>query len=78
MVTVLREAGFRFAIYLSDHLPEHVHVYGDGEAKIEFGGDGPVKVVSSYGMKAGDVRRAVRIVEAHRETIARHWRDMHG
>lgn len=34
MVTVLRGDGLRLVIYLNDHLPAHVHVFGDGEVKI--------------------------------------------
>jgi hypothetical protein len=34
MVTILRSAGMRFVIYTDDHEPAHVHVYGDGEARI--------------------------------------------
>ena len=34
MVTVLRANGLRVVIFVNDHLPAHVHVFGDGEAKI--------------------------------------------
>lgn len=34
MVVVHRAFGMRFIIYLDDHLPAHIHVKGDGEAKI--------------------------------------------
>jgi hypothetical protein len=34
MVTVLRADGLRVVIYVNDHLPAHVHVFGGGEAKI--------------------------------------------
>jgi hypothetical protein len=34
MVTVLRADGLRVIIYVNDHPPAHVHVFGDGEAKI--------------------------------------------
>jgi hypothetical protein len=35
MVTVHRASGMSVVIYLDDHPPAHVHVFGDGEAKIE-------------------------------------------
>lgn len=35
MVTVLRAEGFRIVIFTNDHEPAHVHVFGDGEAKID-------------------------------------------
>lgn len=38
MVTVHREAGLRFIIYSDDHKPAHVHVVGDGNAKVDLGG----------------------------------------
>ena len=34
IVTVLRANGLRVVIFVNDHLPAHVHVFGDGEAKI--------------------------------------------
>ena len=41
MATVLRVHGLRVVIFVNDHLPAHVHVFGDGEAKIDLcGADG--------------------------------------
>ncbi|PZR07749.1 MAG: DUF4160 domain-containing protein, partial [Azospirillum brasilense] len=40
MVTVLRVHGLRVVIYANDHDPAHVHVFGDGEAKINLIGRG--------------------------------------
>jgi hypothetical protein len=34
IVTVLRAEGLRVVIFVNDHQPAHVHVFGDGEAKI--------------------------------------------
>jgi hypothetical protein len=34
MVTVLREGGLRVRIYTDDHEPAHVHVVGDGIARV--------------------------------------------
>lgn len=34
MVTVLRAHGLRVVIFVDDHQPAHVHVFGDGQAKI--------------------------------------------
>ncbi|WP_244475818.1 DUF4160 domain-containing protein [Methylobacterium sp. Leaf93] len=34
MVTVLRSGGLRVIIFVDDHEPAHVHVFGDGHAKI--------------------------------------------
>jgi hypothetical protein len=34
MVTVYRGAGLRVVIFVDDHEPAHVHVFGDGQVKI--------------------------------------------
>jgi uncharacterized protein DUF4160 len=34
MVTVLRAHGLRVVVFANDHQSAHVHVFGDGEAKI--------------------------------------------
>jgi hypothetical protein len=34
MITVLRAHGLSLAIYLHDHEPPHVHVLGEGRAKV--------------------------------------------
>jgi len=79
MVTVHRELGLRFVIYTTDHVPAHVHVIGEGEAKILLvGRDGAPELVYNQGLKTGDIRKAMRIVaERHAILIAR-WRAMHG
>jgi hypothetical protein len=40
MVTVLRAEGLRAVIFVDDHHPAHVHVFGDGQAKINLAGAG--------------------------------------
>lgn len=58
MVTVHREAGFRFIIFVDDHEPAHVHVIGDGKAKIDLGGAMAGRSWSIMtAFKAGDLRR---------------------
>jgi hypothetical protein len=50
-------------IYANDHDPAHVHVFGDGEAKINLLGiDGSPLLIWADGMSRGKVRRAMRIV----------------
>ncbi len=79
MVTVLRESGFRFVIFTDDHEPAHVHVYGDGEAKIQIlGREGKPELIWVQKMKSSDVRKAMAIVTGHRSTLLAHWRKMHG
>ena len=68
MVTIHREAGFRFVIYVDDHEPPHVHVIGDGTMKVVIcGEDGKPELIKADRMKSGDIRKAVRIVIERQE-----------
>ena len=79
MVTVLRAHGLRVVIYANDHRPAHVHVFGDGEAKIDLlGPDGGPSLVWADGMTRGEVRRAVRLVAEQRAFLLARWEDIHG
>ena len=79
MVTVLRQGGFRIAIYLEDHEPAHVHVYGDGEVKINLlTQSGRPQVVDHMKMRVGDVRKALRIVTEQQEMLLMKWNEYHG
>lgn len=40
MVTVFRAYGLHIVIFVDDHRPAHVHVFGDGQAKIDLLGAG--------------------------------------
>lgn len=79
MVTVHREAGFRFVIFSDDHDPAHVHVVGDGNAKVDLGGgNGMPEMVYAGGFKQGDVRRILDVVRKHRTMFLKRWNDIHG
>lgn len=79
MVTVLRESGLRFVIHLDDHVPAHVHVLGDGTAKIAIADEaGDPKLIRNQGLKAGDLRKAMQIVADHRELLMERWNELHG
>ncbi len=79
MVTVWRESGLRVIIFLDDHLPAHVHVFGDGQAKINLlGADGSPELVWADGMTRGEVRRAMRIVIEQQGLLLARWEDIHG
>ncbi|PZR35814.1 DUF4160 domain-containing protein [Caulobacter segnis] len=79
MVTVLRVEGLRIVIFSNDHEPAHVHVFGDGEAKINLLGDeGNAELVWTVGFSRADVRRAVAVVDDHREMLLTRWSEMHG
>jgi Domain of unknown function (DUF4160) len=79
MVTIFRESGLSFVIFRDDHPPAHVHVFGDGMLKIELGTtQDEVRVVDAERMKAGDVRKAKRIVMERRDELAAKWEEFHG
>ena len=79
MVTVLRAHGLRVVIFVDDHQPAHVHVFGDGNARINLvGADGGPELVWADGMTRGEVRRAVQIVVDQRTFLLARWKDIHG
>ena len=79
MVVVHRQFGFRFAILTHDHEPAHVHVYGDGEMKINIRGeDGLPEQVYNIGFKANDRRRAMDVVLERQEELLIRWEEIHG
>ncbi len=74
MATVLRADGLRVVIYLNDHQPAHVHVFGDGEAKIDLlGADGAPALVWADAMTRGEVRRAVCLVASRQTLLLQRW-----
>jgi hypothetical protein len=77
MVTVLRAQGLRVVIYVNDHPPAHVHVFGDGEAKINVACGGPPELMWADGMSRGEVRRALRLVAEHRDHLLARWEELH-
>lgn len=79
MVTILRTAGLRVVIFVDDHEPPHVHVFGDGETKVELG-NGPeaIKVIFSIGTKANERRRVEQIVRDHHALLMMRWNELHG
>lgn len=79
MVTVFRTQGLRVIIYTNDHQPAHVHVFGDGQAKINLrGANGAPELVWVDGLSRGEVRRAMRIVAAQQKFLLARWEEIHG
>ena len=74
MVTVPREHGLRFVIYMDDHEP--AHGYGDGELKIDIA-DHP-RLIWAVGMSRGTIRQAMRIVHTEHAALLRRWSEIHG
>jgi hypothetical protein len=79
MPTIWREAGFRFSIYVEDHLPAHVHAIFDGELKINLlGPDGMPELVYNLGVKANDEKRAMNVVTRMQSHFLEKWDELHG
>ena len=78
MVTVLREDGLRIVIFSNDHVPAHVHVFGDGEAKIDIVGENAADLVWAVNMTRGEIRRSLRVVQENLSFLRRKWEDIHG
>jgi len=78
MVTVHRAAGFSVVIFTNDHAPAHVHVFGDGEAKINLTGPGGApELVWAVGMTRADIRRAMAIIAEQRDHLLLRWNEIH-
>lgn len=79
MVTIYRAHGLRVIIFSDDHEPAHVHVFGDGQAKINLTGpDGTPELIWAEGMKANDLRRAMQLVRDQQAQFLTLWREIHG
>jgi hypothetical protein len=79
MVTIFRAEGLRFVIFVDDHAPAHVHVFGDGEAKINLTGPRETpELVWADGMKRTDIRRAMRHVTTNKAWFLKRWIEIHG
>jgi hypothetical protein len=79
MVTIYQAFGLKVIIFLNDHEPAHVHVFGDGEAKINLvGSDGRPELIRALGMKRNEIRRAMTLVAENREQFLARWREIHG
>lgn len=79
MVTVLRVDGPRVVIHVNDHVPAHVHVFGDAEAKINLiGSQGTPELIWADNMTRGEVRRCMRVVSGQQAFLLQRWRDIHG
>jgi hypothetical protein len=79
MVTIHRSSGLRFVIFKDDHEPAHVHVFGDGEMKVNLvGPGGSPELIGARGMARADIRRVMSVVVAERLIFLKRWKDIHG
>lgn len=78
MVTVLRAHGLRVVIFSNDHQPAHVHVFGDGQAKVNLlGAEGAPELIWADAMSRGEIRRAMRLVTEQQAFLLARWKDLH-
>jgi hypothetical protein len=79
MVTIYRGNGLRVVIFVDDHEPAHVHMFGDGHAKINLiGPNGSPELIWADEMKRNDVHRAMQIVTEHQIAFLKRWKKIHG
>ena len=79
MITVYRAGGLRVVIFTDDHEPAHVHVFGDGQVKINLiGPNRQPELLWAEGMKRSDVRHALTLVAEQRDFLLARWREIHG
>ena len=79
MVTIYRARGPRVVIFMDDHEPAHVHVFLDGQLKINLlGANGGPELIWAENMKRDDVRRAMKIVIEQQDHFLALWREIHG
>lgn len=64
---------------LNDHVPAHVHGFGDGEAKINLlGSQNPPDLVWADNMTRSEVRRLMRVITEQQAFLLQRWEDIHG
>lgn len=77
MPVAFREGGLRYVIYLNDHPPPHVHIIGDGEAKVALL-DGEARLIWQRGFKQADLKRALTVISDHYQLLLLTWESIHG
>ncbi|MET0575802.1 MAG: DUF4160 domain-containing protein [Mesorhizobium sp.] len=65
----------RIVIFSDDHEPAHVHVFGDGHAKINLQ---PDTLELLWTLTRSEARKAMKIVAKYRESLLETWRELHG
>lgn len=79
MIVVLRAYGLKIVIFTDDHERAHVHVRGEGQAKVTLSGAGGLpELVWSVGMNRAEKRRALQAVREAQLELLEHWKRIHG
>jgi hypothetical protein len=78
--TVHKLGELRIVIYLNDHRPAHVHVYGAGhEAVFNLNcPKGPPILRENYGFSQRKLTRIARDIRLHLRMLCLKWGDLHG
>jgi hypothetical protein len=75
MPTVLRESGYQFIIFTSDHPPPHVHVRHEGKlAKV---GLNPVEFLRTGGFNSGEQSKILQIIHDNLTYLLTEWDKLH-
>jgi Domain of unknown function (DUF4160) len=75
MPTVLREAGYQFIIFTSDHPPPHVHVRREGKlAKVLLS---PIEFLRTGGLNSGEQSEILQITRNHHDFLLAEWDKLH-
>lgn len=76
MPTIFEIFGLRFFFFAEDHEPMHVHVVkGDDDAKIAI--EPSIELVYNHGLKARDLKRALKLAEMYKDDIIEVWNKYH-
>lgn len=76
MPTIFELFGLRFFFFSDVHAPIHVHVVkGEDNAKIAI--EPEITLVYNHGLKAQDVKRALKLAEMYKEEIIETWNKYH-
>jgi len=79
MVTVHRAFGYRFVMFVNDHNPPHVHVFGHGgEAKIVLEDSNGPRLDWVVGIGRGDMRKIMQEAERECARLIEMWSTIHG
>ena len=77
MPKILEIEGYKFYIYLNDHLPVHVHVWkGGGECKVLL--EPEIIIQDNYDFKSQELKSILRIIAEHYTFIIEKWHEIHG
>jgi hypothetical protein len=71
MPTVLREAGYQFIMFTSDHPPAHVHIRREGKlAKVLLNS---IEFERTGGFNSGEQSKIVSIIREHQAFLLSEW-----